>query len=336
MTEIPCYVWDFTLSYYDSEGIKRDIDILKEDLSKIAKKWAFQLERGEQTGYEHFQGRLSLKDKLRKSGMKLKLSALGYRGIHISKTSGANKTNEFYVMKEETRIDGPWTDAMISKKNQRIPRDIVYINKVGLRPFQLDIQKQCLIFDDEHVDVYIHPKGMAGKSKIIKKLCIDGLGEELPFCNDYKDIMRMAYDVQTSYVRKYLKDCPAFFIDMPRASSKDRLYQLYAAIEKLKGGFAYDDRYAYKKCYFDPPRVFVFTNQPPDTSLLTFERWRLLTITEDYRTVPWGTDTKLIEKTEEQLVEEDDAHLSYQADNLRQLSDINRLDFDFDELDISN
>lgn len=48
--------WDFTLK---TEGTASEE--LKKFLSAIAKKWCFQLERGEENGFLHYQGRVSLK-----------------------------------------------------------------------------------------------------------------------------------------------------------------------------------------------------------------------------------------------------------------------------------
>ena len=52
-------VWDFTIP---NDNIKKEV--LIEKLNKHCKDWTFQGEKGK-TGYLHWQGRLSLKVKLR-------------------------------------------------------------------------------------------------------------------------------------------------------------------------------------------------------------------------------------------------------------------------------
>ena len=91
------------------------------------------------------------------------------------------------------------------------------------------------------------------------------LGKMIPFCNDYKDIIRMCYDI--GVYKSYL-------IDLPRAVSKERLHNMYAAIETIKGGYAFDDRYKFQDRYFDCPNIFVFTNFLPDEEFLSKDRWR--------------------------------------------------------------
>lgn len=89
--------WDFTLKKTD------DIDenIIKNILKEYCKNYAFQLEKGE-TGYIHYQGRISLKIKSRVGPPLF--------NAHWTPTSNENKSNNFYVIKSDTRILGPWTD----------------------------------------------------------------------------------------------------------------------------------------------------------------------------------------------------------------------------------
>jgi len=68
--------------------------------------------------------------------------------------------------------------------------------------------------------------------------------------------------------------------DMPRAMNKDRLYQFYAAIETIKDGYAYDDRYHFTEKVFDCPNIWIFTNRMPDTTLLSTDRWKFWEISE--------------------------------------------------------
>ncbi len=92
------------------------------------------------------------------------------------------------------------------------------------------------------------------------------LGFRVPFANDYRDIMRMVMDAP-------IKRC--FLIDIPKALKKDKLFQMWAAIESIKDGYAYDDRYKFRESYFDCPQVFVFTNTLPDPAMLTQDRWKI-------------------------------------------------------------
>ena len=88
--------WDFTLG--EDEATQLEI---KEWCQEECKKWCFQLEQGA-TGYRHWQGRVSLKVKVRSVIGKLNNKA------HWSPTQKENIDNFDYVSKDYTRIDGPW------------------------------------------------------------------------------------------------------------------------------------------------------------------------------------------------------------------------------------
>jgi hypothetical protein len=99
------------------------------------------------------------------------------------------------------------------------------------------------IDEDRNVDVIVDREGGKGKSIVVRYLGVYGKAKKIPFANDFKDVMRMVMDMPTH-------EC--YFIDIPMAIGKERLYQLYGAIEEIKGGYAYDDRYSFKDKYFDP------------------------------------------------------------------------------------
>lgn len=240
-------IWDFTVK---SEGTTQEE--IKTWCKENCKSWCFQEELGK-TGYQHFQGKISLKTKSR--NMCGKLSKETHWSPSCSETLD-------YVTKEDTRVDGPWSD----KTDVYIPRQI---RGIILKPWQqqvVDISKE---FDTRHINMIIDHVGGIGKSTLVTYMGVHGYGSKLPYCNDYKDIMRMAYSLGP-------KQC--YIIDMPRAINKERLYQMYAAIEELKGGYSFDDRYHFECRYFDCPCIWVFSNKMPDKELLSKDRWRIFTV----------------------------------------------------------
>lgn len=249
-----CCVYDFTLP----ESIC-DINTLNERLIKICKKYTFQLEEGK-SGYRHYQGRVSLKQKMR-LGQVIKLFDI--KECHISVTSKQNRDNTFYVMKEDTRISGPYTESNYIE----VPIDVK--DMITLYPWQETLIKELSVRNDRIVDIIIDKEGNNGKTSWSRYMNIKLDGQILPFANDHKEIMRMAYDVGVK--RTYI-------IDMPRSLKKDKLASLYAGIEMLKSGYCYDDRYNFKQRFFDPPRVVVFTNEEPKYKYLSMDRWKIWTI----------------------------------------------------------
>lgn len=248
-------VWDFTFP--------RDCGMDPEDVitfcKEFCKKWSFQVEEGE-SGYIHYQGRVSLKVKTRKPEKPCS-------ECHWSVTSMDASHDDFYAVKKETRVDGPWTDK--DPVPAYIPRQIREIKK--LYPWQQKIIDKSKIWDTRSVDMLIDHEGCIGKSYAKGFMRAYGHARVLPFCNDYKDMMRMVMDMPTH---------TCYMIDMPRALKKDKVFQFFAAIESIKDGYAYDDRYQFKDKFFDSPNIWVFSNSKPDLSLLSTDRWRF-----------WGVDS---------------------------------------------
>ena len=98
------YVWDFTLK---AENVERFY--VKKMLLEFCKSGTFQLEEAgfhiweeeeeaQKAGYKHYQGRVSLKKKMRRPPIDT------LKGIHWSRTSMANFGNLDYVTKNYTKI----------------------------------------------------------------------------------------------------------------------------------------------------------------------------------------------------------------------------------------
>lgn len=263
------FCFDFT-----KHGISEDENEIREfvdALKRIADKWCFQIERCPSTGSLHYQGRLALRERDRITGLVKKLGQ-----AHYSITSNMNKKNFNYVMKEESRVAGPWSDNQLPRYIPRQIRDIC------LRPWQETIVNSGTVFDPRGVNVIVDFSGGSGKSTVANYIACHGIGHTVPFMNDYRDIMRTVMCLE--------KRC-LYIIDIPRALPKERIGQFYGAIESLKDGHVYDDRYAYKEEWFDSPTVWVFTNILPDVHWLSFDRWILWAISDDgclVRSYPQG------------------------------------------------
>lgn len=247
-----CCTWDCTISAENDTHA----ELIK--LWKChCKKWTFQKEAGE-NGYEHFQCRVSFKSKQRLSACK-KVHAKA----HWSPTSTENRSNNFYVTKEDTRTEGPWANEQIVDENY-IPRQVREMTT--LRKWQQTIIDMSQVWDTRIVNVVIDKEGGQGKTSLMTYMMVHGLAKKIPFVNCHKDLMRMAYCIGISR---------CYVLDMPRAIDKTRLGGLYAAIEELKSGWCYDDRYTFKQRVMDCPNIWLFTNKDPDLQLLSKDRWRL-------------------------------------------------------------
>lgn len=261
-----CCVYDFTCWAPETAPQPDDEDftswVLAETLKiqlklvRFCKKWCFQLEAAPSTGRLHWQGRFSLK-------LKARVGQIPFELGHYTRTSTANRDNQFYVCKDETRVAGPWKDTTMAY----IPRQV---RGIQLRSWQKSVVDTLKVWDTRKINIVLCADGNIGKSTLVTYCRAHKLAHSLPPVNDYRDLMRIVYH--------YVHDLnnrseQAFFIDMPRGLPKSKLGSLYSGIESIKDGFCFDDRYQYKEVVFDCPVIWVFTNTMPDLNYLSKDRW---------------------------------------------------------------
>jgi hypothetical protein len=236
------------------------------DLSTIAKKYVFQKEQSE-NGYVHFQGRISLIKKKSLAPLLKLLENTCLHGCHVSPTSNAGSTSFNYVMKLDTRIEGLWDDT--TDMILYVPRQV---RDISLRPWQEDVVMTYNIWNTRVINVLIDKVGNIGKSTLVSYMRCNKLARKVPPVHSYKDIMRMVCDMPIS---------TCYLIDMPRGVSHES--QLYTAIEEIKSGYAWDDRYKFREVFFDCPTIWIFTNKKPDNKLMSADRWKLWEVSEDQK-----------------------------------------------------
>lgn len=264
----PIFIFDLTFSLDKNP----DKDLLTSFFNEHCKQWVYQLERGDTTGYEHYQCRVNLKEKIRKTGLFKILTGIGLV-IHtdaIRPTSDGCKsgTNFFnYCSKEHTRIDGPW-----SSNDAPPTRQMELFQDWGLRPWQHDLENRSTQFCLRTIDLIYDVDGNNGKSLFSEYLEMKGIAEEVP-------PYRMMDNIFEWVCSRPIKKC--YIFDMPRGMKKDKLADFYSGIEVIKNGVAYDKRYSAKKIRFDRPRVFVFTNTLPEFNLMSKDRWKVWTLYDD-------------------------------------------------------
>jgi len=263
-----CRCWDITLKEdaIDKDGL---IELLKE----FCKKWVFQLEVGSQSGYRHWQIRISLDSK----GERDPRWRISYP-CHWSVTCKSNTLgNKFYsyCTKDFTREDGPWCDKDKSEEKIYIP---IRFREMELRPFQktmMDLSRQN---ESRYINLIVDDKGNLGKSTVGCWAQLFEGGFKVPAINDGKELVQ---SVENYCRTRNIRVCSPMIIDLPRAMPKKSLNGIYTGIEIIKEGFLYDVRNKYKQWVIEPPCVWVFTNTEPDLRLVSMDRWRLWKIVDD-------------------------------------------------------
>lgn len=256
-----------------------DDELLRNWFKTVAKKWVFQEEKGDKTGYPHFQCRISLKNRKRINELG---KALKNAGIEAHASPTANNTKDFdYVIKSQTRIAGPWSD-IDSESIIKPPADIDTMTVEALRPYQKRIYDACVAQCDRKtmtfrsVDFVFESQGNVGKSVLTRFLVWNELAMFVPVMQDAQDIMAwvMSFPPASCYI-----------IDMPRALPKDGLNGFWAGIELLRSGFAADKRHKGKFRMQSPPLVWVFSNHEPNLEALSADRWNIWFIDHHYELV---------------------------------------------------
>lgn len=281
----PCAVYDFRVS---SDGLTPEA--LLAGLSQLAKHYIFQEEKGAETGYLHYQGRLSLIKKARKFDALKLFDDLKLPKPNFFEPTVGPPLKHFdynnYGSKIATRIRGPWSDK--DAPSAYIPRQ--YRGKLEtMYPFQKIIFETATQFDDRNINMIYCPNGNKGKSTIASLCELYGKGIDLPPVNDADKLIQSACDICTA---KQTRDPSPIFIDMPRAMNKDRLNGIYTAVEQIKKGKLYDLRYSYREWWIDSPQVWVFSNVEPDIELLSRDRWIVWTINESRELVRYDPNQR--------------------------------------------
>lgn len=249
-------------------------------LKKWAKNFAFQKEKGEETDYVHWQVRLRLIKKKRLSEVLNDVAPIvgGHWTVTSKNTHARNSFN--YVMKEDTRIEGPWTDKDMADP-PKLTRQLKTFLENDKYPWQQSICELVVVPDDRKIHFIYDEFGNCGKSIFAEYLEYRQLACELPPLRAFEDLMQFAAG---------LPDQKAYLIDMPRALKKDKLSEFYSGIECLKNGILWDKRYNAQKRRQDRPNIFVFANELPAFEFLSPDRWVVLEMQHDKSLYRWSDD----------------------------------------------
>lgn len=257
------------------QGVEGEWAEIKKWMEDNCREWCFQLEQGEQNGRFHWQGRMALKVKHRKGGGIVDILNRG-GSWYCAVTSENNVGNFWYCSKDHTRVkDMRWCSQ---DTEQYIPRQIREVKT--LYKWQQKLLDMSIVWDTRTVDCIIEKRGGVGKTWFCSMMDVAGHGVTLPFCNDYKEILAAVLEWGK-------KDTKCYMIDIPRAISKERLFQMWGAIETVKSGMCYDHRYKARKEWRDCPRIYVFMNEEPDVGMLSRDRWKYWTITREMDLEPY-------------------------------------------------
>lgn len=273
-------IWEFTSFGQNSVLAPRE-DVMAK-LGGLCKKFVFQKERCETTGRLHYQGRMSLQKPVRLAGLVALLKGSPLAGSHLGPTTvGETKQQAWsYVMKEQTRVDGPWTE-----KDYRSPMPW-HLEGIHREPYPF----QGTLIDMIKADVkdprgshyILDPVGKKGKSILVSYLRWSKLACVVPPVK--------CADEMSAFVQKR-EDARWYVIDIPRQQdSFERFVEICRGVEQLKSGYSYDRRYDSqdRSNSLGCPNIICFGNDMPPWSKCDRGRWYLWLVDDQKRLIPFN------------------------------------------------
>lgn len=242
-TKYQVFLWMITLP---SENI--DASQLSQELSTFCKKFTFQKEKGEKTGYEHWQIFISLKQKEYFGTVK----NLFPSSAHIEPCKDGWKAKN-YCQKSDTRIEGPYDEKSTFLKT---------ITK--LYPWQEHILQECLkVPDDRTINWIWEKEGNRGKTQFCKYMAIKHKATVLGN-GAFKDIAQA------------LPDDPKIVLFNITRDLEERIN--YSALEAVKDGMIFSGKYESKTKIFNSPHIYIFANFEPRLDAMSKDRWKITRI----------------------------------------------------------
>jgi len=308
-----CTTFDFRISKeykLNDEMLDLTVNDIRDMLNGLTSAYVFQLEKGNETGYVHYQGRFRLIKKTTLNNLKNLMRARevpllpNYLSPTVTKEHLKRSFN--YQLKEDTRIAGPYKDndilesddsnlsfSELSKKYDVLQH---LTSEDKLYPYQRTIIESSSKHDLRAIDVIYDPIGNNGKSTIKDYLDITRKAIIIPPTGDSTKLMEASYGIIKSEMdRIELKPDEIYrpgmiLVDIPRSIKTAELYTFYGVLEQLKGGISYDFRYSFRRLRFQPPRIWIFTNTLPPPDCLSPDRMRIWTINESKELVKYEPD----------------------------------------------
>lgn len=256
---VPSKNWFFTYNNYEISEIDLIIDIFK----KKCTKYCFEHEVGE-SGTPHLQGFIILKEKGRPTELKLS------KKIHWEKCKGTEYDNILYCTKD---YRDKKTNLLWCSSNIKIPREIKLVEPS--RPYQKKILEIIKTEpDDRTINWFYETTGRVGKSAICKYLIVK---HDAVYLTEGKktDLMNLVFNALEK------SDADLVIVDVPRDNTKVS----YKTLEEIKNGIICNTKYETGVKVINSPHIIVFANFRPDVQKMSYDRWNIYRIDENFEAI---------------------------------------------------
>lgn len=242
------YLWLITLPAENIDAME-----LSQNLKNFCKKFVFQKEKGEETGYVHWQIYISLKQKEVFNTVK----NLFPSAAHIEPVRDGWKAAN-YCKKSDTRIEGPYDETS------------TFIKTItNLYDWQQHLLDMCLKEPDDRTIVWVwESQGNRGKTQFCKYLYIKH-GATVLGNGAFKDIAQAIPANPKIVVFNITRDLEERFN--------------YSAVEAVKDGMIFSGKYESTMKVFNSPHVMIFANFQPRLDAMSLDRWHIINLDEELR-----------------------------------------------------
>lgn len=245
----PSKRWSFTIFNVDETNINNIIEIINSSNSS----YILGDEICPDTQKRHLQGYVEFTSKCRPKNLFLD------KTIHWEKSKGNRNANINYCMKEK-----------LFSTNFHIPKPIKVLNYNELYKWELIILDIIKEPTNVRSIYWFRGDGMDGKTTFCKYLCIKEkaiiLGGK---CADMKNGLLDFYK-KNNYLPELI------LINIPK--SFDEQYISYTGIEEIKDMLFYSGKYEGGMICGNSPHLFVFSNEWPNITKCSKDRWELFDI----------------------------------------------------------
>ncbi|WP_445779041.1 hypothetical protein [Shewanella sp.] len=243
----PAKRWCFTLNNYTEQ----DISSISSKIYDTCDKSLVSKEVGE-SGTPHLQGFISLKTKARP------MAVFDNKRIHWEAAKGNNDAQLTYISKQNQ----PFLSLGFPKPVKLINPDYDWEQQI------LGIVTQEP--DDRTIYWYWSKGGNKGKTSFCKYLTVKH--GAIALSGKAADMRNGVIDYQKT--NGFLPEL--VLIPIPKSFNTD--YLNYEGIENIKDMYFYSGKYEGGQVCGNPPHLFVFANEPPDTSKMSLDRWKVIEI----------------------------------------------------------
>lgn len=265
-------LWVLTINTLLEADLPHEIDLCIL-LETLCDDYAFQKEKGEETGNLHYQCALKLTVRKRKQTLLNAVEKIfpgKAAAFQFEKMYGTFNEAVIYATKADSRVGAPVSTLplysgvdveFLNERDRRHPWQVSLLAKLCL-PHHLRIAPA----DDRTIFWITDQQGNSGKSKFAKWLCLYA-----------RNTIKVAFGTTTQMRNSLIEAGPKqlYIIDIPRTLGSDEcMLSLFSLLEDLKNGFLVSSMYGKnKQLFMSPPHVVVFTNQNCPTDKLSIDRW---------------------------------------------------------------